>query len=138
MAKNMHFNLNRIFLMLFVLTGLEVTWGYLFGRLWHPGRLVLWGGLLFFAFYKGWLIAVYFMHLKFEGWVVWSLLAPTPFLVMVIFGYIMPDVANKHGDLIYPIGSSYDGDVGDVVDMHMDDLDNPATHVVRKEDVGEH
>ena len=72
MSGDKHFNADKIFIALFVLTALEVLWGYAFG-VWFVGegeqanRLVLWGGLLAFAFFKGWLIAVYFMHLKFEG-----------------------------------------------------------------------
>jgi cytochrome c oxidase subunit IV len=116
-----HFNPERIFAFLFVLTLLEVLWGYAFG-VWlvepgqHGNRLLLWGGLLFFAFYKGWLIAVYFMHLKFEGWVVKSLILPTPFLIMVIFGYVMPDVADKETRLVHPVGSEVDPATGQVVE----------------------
>ncbi len=118
MSADKHFDANRVFVFLFALTMAEVLWGYAFGQWFPAGKLVLWGGLLFFAFYKAWLIAVYFMHLKFEGWVVKSLLAPTPFLVMVIFGYVMPDVANKEGNLIHPIGYAYDPEHGGVVDLH--------------------
>ena len=111
-----HFSPERIFVFLFILTALEVLWGYAFGRWWPAGRLVLWGGLLFFAFYKGWLIAVYFMHLKFEGWVVKSLLVPTPFLIMVMLGYVLPDVANDFEDanLDHPLGTQYDRETGEV------------------------
>jgi len=119
-----HFNPEKVFAGLFILTMLEVLWGYAFG-VWlvapgqHGNRLVLWGGLLFFAFFKGWLIAVYFMHLKFEGWVVKSLVLPTPFLIMVIFGYVMPDVADKETRLKYPVGSEVNPATGEViVDMH--------------------
>jgi hypothetical protein len=119
-----HFNPEKVFAGLFLFTLLEVLWGYAFG-VWlvepgqHGNRLVLWGGLLFFAFLKGWLIAVYFMHLKFEGWVVKSLILPTPFLIMVIFGYVMPDVADKETRLVYPVGSELDPATGKViVDMH--------------------
>ena len=118
MGKNMHFNANKIFGWLFLFTALEVLWGLAFGQWWEAGKLVLWGGLIGFALLKGWLIAVYFMHLKFEGWVIWSLLIPTPFLVLVIFGYVIPDVANKEGNLVHPVGSMYDNDEGVVVDKH--------------------
>ena len=116
-----HFNPEKIFLALFVFTALEVLWGYAFG-VWfvepghHGNRLILWGGLLFFAFLKGWLIAVYFMHLKFEGWVVKSLILPTPFLIMVIFGYVMPDVADEETRLVHPVGSEVDPATGSVVE----------------------
>jgi caa(3)-type oxidase subunit IV len=114
----MHFSENKVFLYLLVLTVLEVGWG-LAGKHFGWNRPMLWGGLLFFACYKGWLIAVYFMHLKFEGWVVKSLIVPTPFLILVIFGYVMPDVANDDGPLIHPVGSKLDPKTGLVVeDMH--------------------
>lgn len=131
MSEDRHFNADKIFIVLFVLTALEVLWGYAFG-VWFvsehgSNRLMLWGGLLTFAFFKGWYIAVYFMHLKFEGWVVKSLLIPTPFLVMVIFGYVMPDVADTEGPLIHPVGSRYDPTSGTVYE-HMEDGPQPAAH----------
>jgi hypothetical protein len=70
-----HFSAEKIFGGLILFTSLEVAWG-LAGKHMHFNRPMLWGGLLFFAFLKGWLIAVYFMHLKFEGWVVKSLILP--------------------------------------------------------------
>jgi len=113
MSEGKHFNAEKIFAGLFLLTMAEVAWG-LFGHGWN--KPMLWGGLLFCAFLKGWLIAVYFMHLKFEGWVIYSLLIPTPFLVLVIFGYVMPDVANRDPDnhLVHPIGSQFDPESGRV------------------------
>ena len=109
-----HFSAERIFVFLFVFTILEVGWG-LAGKHFEWNRLMLWGGLMFFAFLKGWLIAVYFMHLKFEGWVVKSLVLPTPFLIMVIMGYVMPDVADAETPLIHPVGSQVDPGSGSVV-----------------------
>jgi caa(3)-type oxidase subunit IV len=114
-AHDKHFNAEKVFAGLFVFTMLEVGWGYA-GHHFHWNKLMLWGGLLFFAFLKGWLIAVYFMHLKFEGWVVKSLILPTPFLIMVIFGYVMPDVANKEGNLVHPVGAMLDPASGRVVE----------------------
>jgi caa(3)-type oxidase subunit IV len=110
-----HFSAEKIFGGLFLFTMLEVLWG-LVGKHLGFNRPMLWGGLLFFAFFKGWLIAVYFMHLKFEGWVVKSLILPTPFLILVIFGYVMPDVANKKGRLIHPVGSEVDPTTGGVIE----------------------
>ena len=110
-----HFSENKILLQLLVLTVLEVGWG-LAGKHFGWNRLSLCGGLLFFAFLKGWLIAVYFMHLKFEGWVVKSLILPTPFLVMVIMGYVMPDVADDETRLVHPVGSALDPKTGLVVE----------------------
>lgn len=113
-----HFSETGILVKLLVLTLLEVGWGWA-GKHFGWNRLSLWGGLLFFAFLKGWLIAIYFMHLKFEGWVVKSLILPTPFLVMVIMGYVMPDVADAETPLIHPVGSKLDPKTGLVIeDMH--------------------
>jgi cytochrome c oxidase subunit IV len=111
-ADNKHFSPERIFLFLFALTALEVGWGYAgYGFDW--GKVMLWGGLLFFAAYKAWLIAVYFMHLKFEGWVVWTLLLPTPFLVLVIMGYVGSDVGDDQHH-IHPIGAMHDPAKGEI------------------------
>ncbi len=128
MSGDKHFNADKIFAALFIFTALEVLWGYAFG-VWfveegaEANRLILWGGLLFFAFLKGWLIAVYFMHLKFEGWVVKSLIIPTPFLIVVIFGYVVPDVANKEGHLLHPLGAQYQPDTGDIL-HHLQDQED--------------
>jgi caa(3)-type oxidase subunit IV len=113
----MHFSANKVFAYLFALTVLEVGWG-IAGKHFGWNRPMLWGGLLFFAGYKGWLIAVFFMHLKFEGWVVKSLILPTPFLILVIFGYVMPDVADDETRLVHPVGSEIDPRTGQVV-VHM-------------------
>lgn len=110
-----HFSENKILLQLLLFTLLEVGWGVA-GKHFGWNKLSLWGGLLFFAFLKGWLIAVYFMHLKFEGWVVKSLILPTPFLVMVIMGYVMPDVADGDSNLKYPIGAAVDPATGAVIE----------------------
>ncbi len=117
-----HFSAEKVFLALFVLTALEVTWGFVARDL---GKLMLWGGLLFFAFWKGWFIAVYFMHLKFEGWVVKSLILPTPFLIMVIMGYVGNDVADKEAPLLHPIGSMLDPNTG-VVHERLEEIWKPA------------
>ena len=112
---SMHFSAEKVFGGLFLFTMLEVGWGVA-GKHAEFNKLMLWGGLLFFAFLKGWLIAVYFMHLKFEGWVVKSLILPTPFLIMVIFGYVMPDVADEEAPLVHPVGSEVDPKTGRVIE----------------------
>ncbi|MEM7310574.1 MAG: cytochrome C oxidase subunit IV family protein [Planctomycetota bacterium] len=120
-----HFSPDKVFLWLFVFTAAEVAWG-----MWLAGsnKLILWGGLGFFAFLKGWLIAVYFMHLKFEGWVVKSLILPTPLLVLVIWGYVSPDVSRSH-HLDHPIGSMYNNDEGTVLhDMSVNDIEHGEAH----------
>lgn len=111
MAADKQFSPEKVFLWLFIFTVAEVAFGLVF----HDARkLFLWSGLGIFAFLKGWLIMVYFMHLKFEGWVVKSLILPTPLLVLVIWGYVSPDVS-KSEILDAPIGSMYDNETGEVV-----------------------
>lgn len=117
MSEDKHFNANRIFVLLFLATALEVAWGVLLGPNYvDVPKWALWGGLLIFAGYKGLLIAVYFMHLKFEGWVIWSLMVPTPFLMFVLFGYVLPDIANQgpKNNLVHPVGAMVDADSGKV------------------------
>lgn len=107
MSHDAHHELNaeKVFLWLFIYTAAEVAYGYI-GDWMGMGKLLLWGGLGFFAFLKGWLIAVWFMHLKFEGWIVKGLIAPTPFLILVIFFVLRPDVgANEQMD--HPIGAKF-------------------------------
>ena len=99
------FSANKIFVILFFLTLLEVGWSvWLFP---HGPQFVKWGGLIVFAFWKGLLIYTYFMHMKFEGWIVKALLAPTPILIFVIVSSLIPDVS-KNDKLIYPVGSQVD------------------------------
>jgi cytochrome c oxidase subunit IV len=100
------FSANKIFVTLFILTAVEVAWGAFLFRDSH-NHLVKWGGLIVFAFWKGILIYTYFMHMKFEGWIVKCLLAPTPFLIAVVVFALMPDVSNN-SNLVYPVGSQLD------------------------------
>lgn len=113
MSGDKHFNPEKIFFWLFLFTALEVLWGYAFGVWFHPGRVILWGGLIGFALVKAILIAQYFMHFKFEGWIIKALIVPTPFLVAYILVMISPDVS-RNDHLIEPIGSMYDQEDGTV------------------------
>jgi cytochrome c oxidase subunit IV len=109
------FNANKIFLWLFIFTAVEVAWGVL-GHKWHVGKPLLWGGLLFFALLKGVLILQYFMHFRFEGWIVKGLIAPTPILIAVILTVLSPDIA-CNGKLNNNIGTSYDPKSGQIVEL---------------------
>ena len=96
MSDDHSFDSNRIFYALFIFTALEVAWGVLIP---YEMKFALWSGLLLFAFLKGFLIFMYFMHIKFEGWIVKCLIAPTPLLILVIIGALMPDIgANSRMD----------------------------------------
>jgi cytochrome c oxidase subunit IV len=95
------YSVSKIFIALFVLTAIEVAWAM--PEFIRDSRPLLWGGLLLCAGLKGSLIFMYFMHMKYERWLVWSLVLPTPLLVLVIFGYVTPDVSfNARRD--YPNG----------------------------------
>ena len=126
MSESKSFNPDKIFIWLFIFTAAEVGYGMLFHGL---PKLMLWSGLAFFAFLKGWLIMVYFMHLKFEGWVIKSLIVPTIFLMMVIWGYVSPDITRSQY-IDHPIGSMYDNASGEVVSdlRHWDPVDEGDEH----------
>jgi caa(3)-type oxidase subunit IV len=97
--QGLGYSIGKIFIALFVLTAIEVAWGMFF----REPRWFLWSGLLICALLKALLIFMYFMHMKFERWLVWSLILPTPLLMVVFFGYITKDVAfNEVRD--YPNG----------------------------------
>jgi caa(3)-type oxidase subunit IV len=101
---NHGFNATKIFLILLVLTIVEVGWSIVFK---DQAHWIKWGGLCVFAIWKGLLIYTYFMHMKFEGWIVKCLIAPTPFLILVAVCALMPDVSfNNH--LVHPVGSQLD------------------------------
>ena len=102
MAKNgLGYNVTKIFIALFVLTAIEIAWAM--PHFIRESRPLLWSGLILCAGLKGSLIFMYFMHMKYERWLVWALVLPTPLLVMVIFGYVTPDLSfNQRRD--YPNG----------------------------------
>jgi len=119
------FSANKIFITLFVLTAVEVLWGAVIFK--HSPHLIKWGGLIVFAFWKGIMIYTYFMHMKFEGWIVKALILPTPFLIAVVVFALMPDVSNNKL-LVYPVGSQIDksgAHPGKVVGMQEH---NPVMH----------
>jgi caa(3)-type oxidase subunit IV len=115
MSSDKHFDANKVFYWLFGLTALEVGWAEVGHPLNWP-RWLLWGGLVFWALCKAFLIASYFMHLRFEGWIVKGLIVPTPFLVLVILAVLSPDIAfNRRVD--HAIGSQYDPVTGKVIEL---------------------
>jgi caa(3)-type oxidase subunit IV len=118
------FSVDKIFVWLFIFTGLEVGWGY-FGDYIGMSKLPLWGGLIGCAVVKAFLIAAYFMHFKFEGWIVKGLILPTPFLILVIFGYINKDIS-RNEKLDHPIGSMYDETSGQVHDYMSHTSERPG------------
>ena len=104
------YSIGKIFAALLVLTMVEVGWGM---GMPHHMRFLLWSGLLICAVAKGLLIFMYFMHMRFERWIVWGLIVPTPVLVMIVLAANMPDTAfNAQRD--QPVGFRIDA-TGDVV-----------------------
>ena len=125
-GNHYEFSANKIFVWLLIFTVAEVAWGMV-GHDMGWGRVVLWGGLIGFALAKAFLIAVYFMHLKFEGWIVKGMILPTPFLIAIILLAISPDVS-RNEKLIHPIGSMYDAKTGQVNDTMENTPSRPLLH----------
>ncbi len=112
MSDDHQFSADKIFGFLFLYTALEVAWGTLFD---FP-RWAIWGGLLIFAFLKGYLIFTWFMHMKFEGWVVKGLVAPTIPLVAIVLFANMPDTS-YNDNMLHNIGDQLDTKTGEVVGL---------------------
>jgi heme/copper-type cytochrome/quinol oxidase subunit 4 len=55
----------KMFVILFVLTAVEVAW---VETGWFSG-VALWAPLILMMFAKFWIVAAYFMHLKFDLWI---------------------------------------------------------------------
>ena len=112
-GKDLGYSIGKIFIALFVLTALEVAWGIFL----REPRWLLWSGLIICMLIKGLLIFMYFMHMKFERWIVWGLIVSTPALVAVVLFANMPDTAfNDLRD--HPVGYRIDqsGHVVNAVD----------------------
>ena len=113
MSDDHNFSANKIFAYLFLYTAIEVFWGTALDL----PRWALWGGLLLCAFLKGYLIFVWFMHMKFEGWIVKGLVAPTIPLVAILVFANMPDTS-FNDDLLHHIGDQLDPATGEVIDLN--------------------
>jgi len=126
------FNAEKIFVGLLAFTLIEVAWGYV-GDSQGWGRGMLWGGLLFWAWWKFYLIAIYFMHLKWERWIIKGLLVPTPFFILYALLMINPDVGGNdrlvygHNGTKLQASEAYE-DSGTVVEMTSYDNDPEAEH----------
>lgn len=109
--KKHEFSALKVFIWLFILTAVEVGWAFL-----PISKIPLRLGLLVFAYMKGYLIFTYFMHMKFEGWIVKGLIAPTiPLMLIVVFA-CFPDVS-RNSRLLYPVGYQNVESNGVVVDQ---------------------
>jgi hypothetical protein len=63
---------------------------------------------------------MYFMHMKFERWIIWGLIVPTPVLVCVVLFANMPDTAFNQEIRNHPVGYVIDqtGNVVNALDPH--------------------
>ena len=104
------FDANKIFVALFLLTAVEVAWGVML----KEPKWLAWGGLLGMAFWKGLLIFQYFMHFKFEGWIVKCLIAPTPIMILIVFFFLFPDVSSN-SRMDYQITDMVDPVTGEIL-----------------------
>lgn len=111
MSDKHEFSALKVFVWLFILTAVEVGWAFL-----PIGKIPLRVGLLIFAYMKGYLIFTYFMHMKFEGWIVKGLVLPTVPLIAIVIGACFPDVA-RNSHLLYPVGYQNVEHMGNVVDQ---------------------
>jgi caa(3)-type oxidase subunit IV len=119
MSDSHEMNSKKVLILLAILTAVEVAWAVV------PLGLPVWAmrlGLVVMALWKGYLIFMFFMHMKFEGWIVKGLMLPTvPLMLIVVFAN-MPDTSfNDH--LVYPIGSMVNEDGGEVRELK--DVANP-------------
>ncbi len=100
----------------FILVGLTaISWGAdkLQGSLSVLTISVL---VMFVSVSKASLVIAFFMHFKYEGWIVKALVAPTPFLVAVVVFAIMPDVA-KNSRMDHRITDQADPVTGEIVTL---------------------
>ena len=80
-------NYLMVLVWLTIVTAIEVGAVFL-----HMPRSVFIGFLLITAFIKALLVALYFMHLKFEGWLMWAVII-TPLVIAPIYLLILfPDI----------------------------------------------
>jgi hypothetical protein len=99
----------KVLFLLAVLTAVEVGWAVLL-------PIPVWAiraGLVALALWKGYLIFMFFMHMKFEGWIVKGLMLPTVPLMFILVFANMPDTS-FNDKLVYPIGSMASPDGGEV------------------------
>jgi cytochrome c oxidase subunit IV len=86
----------KVFVALLVFTILEYFYAKFASRFqFHIALLIL--GLMALAIIKATLVAMYFMHLKWEGKWVYLMLVPAGILVLVFIGALTPDIALQPG-----------------------------------------
>lgn len=85
----------KVFWWLFGLTLIEVGISFIPATILTRGMSV--ACLIALAFSKAGLVAAYYMHLKFEGWLLYAVCAPPLLLVTMLFFGLLPDIAYRIG-----------------------------------------
>jgi cytochrome c oxidase subunit IV len=107
------FSVKKLWIILLALTAAEVAYGEIGNRNFYEQKLLLWGGLLTFAYFKGYYIFQYFMHMKYEGAIVKGNVWFTVPLVVYLMIMIWPDTA-ANDKLNYEIAHQLDPMTGDI------------------------
>jgi cytochrome c oxidase subunit IV len=107
------FSVKKLWIILLALTAAEVAYGEIGNRNFYEQKLLLWGGLLTFAYIKGYYIFQYFMHMKYEGAIVKGNVWFTVPLVVYLMIMIWPDTA-ANDKLNYEIAHQLDPMTGDI------------------------
>ena len=84
----------KVLVWLTVLTIAEITWAILFREANRGLLLVGLGGM---AAAKAALVALYYMHLKYEGKLIWAVMLFPVLLVVVMVSGLLPDAVAPYG-----------------------------------------
>lgn len=93
-AAEAHTSYIKVWLVLLVLTVLE----YFYAKLMAGNMAALVLGLLLLAGIKAALVALYFMHVKFEGRWVYAIMVPAGILATILVLALMPDIGTAPED----------------------------------------
>ncbi len=89
------FSVFKIFILLLIMTAIEVVYGEIGNRYFYEQKFWLWGGLLLCAFIKGYYIFFYFMHVKYEGMIVKGNVLFTVPLIIYFMIMLTPDTGTN-------------------------------------------
>lgn len=81
-----HPNYFLVFIALIVLFGVSLALGYL------PNHTLAIALIFILAVAKTYLVAGFFMHLKYESWVIIALPGLAVFLAIILFAFVYPDI----------------------------------------------
>ena len=111
-----HFSVMKIFITLCVLTAAEVIYGEIGNKYFYEKKVILWGGLMLFAVWKGVLIFRYFMHMKYEKSIVKGNVWFTVPLVIYFMTILLTEIGyNDYHN--YGIGEQQDPETGEIISI---------------------